>query len=71
MWDGFEIGRLEKDIGHIIGVALSPYGNTVLTWSDDSTASLWSVPDFERIGTYYVDGLTVAAFNPEGTEITW
>ncbi len=70
VWDGFEIGRLEKDIGHIIGVALSPYGNTVLTWSDDSTASLWSVPDFERIGTYYVDGLTVAAFNPEGTEIT-
>jgi len=69
VWDGFEIGRLEKDIGHIIGVALSPDGKTILTWSDDSTASLWSVPDFERIDTYYVDGLTTASFNPDGTEI--
>ena len=69
VWDGFEIGRLEKDIGHIIGVTLSPDGKTVLTWSDDFTASLWSVPDFERIDTYYVDGLTTAAFNPDGSEI--
>jgi len=69
VWDGFEIGRLEQDNGRILGVALSPDGKTVLTWSDDSTASLWSVPDFERIDTYHVDGLTTAAFNPQGTEI--
>ena len=71
VWDGFEIGRLEKDIGHVIGVALSPDGKTVLTWSDDFTASLWSVPDFERIDTYYVDGLTTAALTPRALKSYW
>ncbi|TDA65904.1 MAG: WD40 repeat domain-containing protein [Chloroflexi bacterium] len=70
VWDGFEIGRLEKDIGHIAGVALSPDGKLLLTWSDGpEPARLWTVPDFSPVATLDIQGVSSAAFSPDGTEI--
>lgn len=70
VWDGFEIGRLEKDIGHIAGVALSPDGKLLLTWSDGpEPARLWTVPDFSPVATLEIQGVLSAAFSPDGTEV--
>ena len=70
VWDSFEIGRLEKDIGHIAGVALSPDGKLLLTWSDGpEPARLWTVPDFSPVATLDIQGVSSAAFSPDGTEI--
>ena len=70
VWDGFEIGRLEKDIGHIAGVALSPDGKLLLTWSDGpEPARLWTVPDFSPVATLDIQGVSSAAFSPDGTEV--
>ncbi|HBA91482.1 MAG TPA: hypothetical protein DCZ08_06935 [Anaerolineaceae bacterium] len=70
VWDSFEIGRLEKDIGHIAGVALSPDGKLLLTWSDGpEPARLWTVPDFLPVRTLDIQGVSSAAFSPDGTEV--
>lgn len=70
VWDGFEIGRLQKNIGSVSGVALSPNGKLVLTWSDGPyPAQVWQVPDFKPVATLDIQGVTAAAFNQEGTSI--
>jgi WD40 repeat protein len=70
VWDGYEIGRLEKYAGRISGVALSPDGKTVLPWSDGpEPARLWSVPDFTLLQTFEIQGVSAAAFKPDGTAI--
>lgn len=70
VWDGFEIGRLQKNIGTVSGVALSPDGKQVLTWSDGPyPAHLWRVPDFEPVATLDLQGVTTAAFNQDGSSI--
>lgn len=70
VWDGFEIGRLQKNIGSVSGVALSPDGKLVLTWSDGPCpAQLWKVPNFESVAILDIQGVTAAAFNQDGTSI--
>ena len=70
VWDGFETGRLEKDIGHISGVALSPNGKLLLTWSDGpEPARLWTVPDFSPVTILDIQGVSSAAFSPDGSAV--
>lgn len=70
VWDGFQIGRLQKNIGTVSGVALSPDGKLVLTWSDGPyPAQVWQVPDFKPVATLDIQGVTAAAFNQEGKSI--
>lgn len=70
VWDGFEIGRLQKNIGTVSGVALSPDGKLVLTWSDGPyPAQLWRVPEFEPVATLDIQAVTAAAFNQDGSSI--
>ncbi|HWR66459.1 MAG TPA: WD40 repeat domain-containing protein [Bellilinea sp.] len=68
VWDGVEIGHLEKGMERVSGVALSPDGKSVLTWSDGpEPARLWAVPDFKLIKTFEIQGISSAAFKPDGT----
>jgi len=71
VWDGFEIGRLEADIGPIDGLALSPDGKLLLTWSRDNfPARLWSVPDFQPKEVFsLVKGVNAGAFNADGSKL--
>ena len=70
VWDGFEIGRLIKDIGHISGVALSYDGKLLLTWSDGpEPARLWTVPHFALVREFDIQGVSSATFSPDGTEV--
>lgn len=71
VWDGFEIGRLEKDIGPIDGLALSPDGKLLLTWSRDNyPARLWSVPDFQPKEVFsLVKGVNAGAFSADGSKV--
>lgn len=70
VWDGFEIGSLQKGVGNVSGIALSPDGKLVLTWSDGSfPARLWTVPDFQPVATLDIQGVSDAAFNQNGSLI--
>ncbi len=70
VWDGFEIGSLQKGVGNVSGAALSPDGKLILTWSDGfNPARVWTVPDFQPVATLEIDGVSAAAFNQDGSLI--
>src|SRR5574340_1464476 len=70
VWDGFEIGSLQKGVGNVSGAALSPDGKLLLTWSDGpNPAKLWTVPDLQPVATLEIEGVTAAAFNQDGSLI--
>lgn len=68
--DGEELYYLPADIGPVSGVAFSPDGKRLLTWSNESYPSrLWNSADGTLALEIPVEGVTAGAFTPDGTAI--
>ncbi|NMC46378.1 MAG: WD40 repeat domain-containing protein [Chloroflexi bacterium] len=68
--DSSEIGHLPSDSRFVAGVALSPDGSLLLTWSNDShPACLWRVSDLSLLIELPVEGVSAGVFHPNGTDV--
>lgn len=68
--DGKELVHLQVDSSPVSGVAFSPDGQKILTWSDEShPARLWSVADGTPLIDFDVQGVTAGAFSSRGDEV--
>ncbi|WP_299970357.1 TIR domain-containing protein [uncultured Roseobacter sp.] len=65
---GVEIASLPA-YGAWSPIVFSPFGNRVLTLSNDGTARVWDVASGAQIAVLEMPGLTNATFSPDGTRV--